>query len=153
MADVTETYHTWTKHIFVCTDCSLRCYATQEAIDEMRRNSFYEEGTTDAQVAEGFDFCLSCLTATEIPGERVLEFPSGHRKTITSAESQQFIDGDNTWLKGAVWELRGLTPEDVRNLDAAADFLRDAPEDWGDTEGTVAKIVALVGMVKKALED
>jgi hypothetical protein len=49
-----------------------------------------------------------------------------------------------------VWELRGLTPDDVRNLDAACGFLEDAPEEWGDTQTTLNKIVALVKAVKEA---
>lgn len=69
MPETTES-RTWTKYAFTCQDCKQLCYASQEAIDEARKDCGYGPELTDAEVAE-FDFCLSCLEGQLIPGEKV----------------------------------------------------------------------------------
>lgn len=61
--------YTWTTHTFVCSACHRLCRASQEAVDEARREGDYGN-LTDAQVAQ-FDFCLSCVAGIDAPGEKV----------------------------------------------------------------------------------
>lgn len=99
---------TWTKHTFKCTDCGQMCYASQEAIDEARKNCWYEQGTTDAQIAEGFEFCLGCLDGKLMVGETVALQPL--RVFVHEADA------------------RGWAQFDSRECDIAECFPNDADE-------------------------
>lgn len=66
------TTHTWTEHTFTCTGCKRVARASQEAIDEVRRSFWFEEGTGDAYVAQSLDFCIACVGGEPGPeGEHV----------------------------------------------------------------------------------
>lgn len=118
-----EEKRTWTQHTFTCTICRRLCFASQEYIDQYRKDSWVEEGTTDAEIAEGIDYCLSCVAGIIAEGEKV--------------------------VRTDIWELRNLTPNDVANIQAAMDVAYgDGDNDMIDVAATVEKVEALVSAVR-----
>lgn len=62
---------TWTEHTSTCRGCGKKFRASQEAIDTVRAAEGYAiTEMTDAQIVEGFDFCLSCVEGP-VEGEHV----------------------------------------------------------------------------------
>lgn len=61
---------TWTEHTFRCVDCGRISRASQEVLDQMRRDEYIEPDTTDAALASNLQFCLAC-NGIYAPGEHV----------------------------------------------------------------------------------
>jgi hypothetical protein len=79
------TPRTWTEHTFVCVDCKRLSYASRESLDECRANlADDEQDTTDAEIANCWEFCLSCAEGEELEGEHVL--PESVAQVVATAE-------------------------------------------------------------------
>lgn len=68
-----RTTHTWTEHTFACTSCKRVARASQEVIDQLRREQdFGDPNVTDAVIAASLDFCFACVNGEPGPeGEHV----------------------------------------------------------------------------------
>lgn len=71
------TQRTWTEHTSTCRGCVRRFRISQEAITlwrETQQDYFTQTGEpapTDAEIAEGFDFCLACAAGEKHDDEHV----------------------------------------------------------------------------------
>lgn len=62
--------HTWTTIVRKCQSCKRDFRVSRESIDMQRANAdFGIPNPTDEQVADSFEFCLSCC-GSDVPGER-----------------------------------------------------------------------------------
>jgi hypothetical protein len=58
---------TWTNFTGVCRSCGESFQASQEAIDETRKDS---PAMTDEEIGTGLDICLECLNGEAVEGEK-----------------------------------------------------------------------------------
>jgi hypothetical protein len=56
---------------FRCCECGRECYASQQGLDSDRRETGSDDDVTDADIVNGWIFCLSCFDGVERPGEHV----------------------------------------------------------------------------------
>jgi hypothetical protein len=59
---------TWTNFTGVCRSCGESFQASQEAIDETRKDS--PAAMTDEAIGTGLDICLECLNGEAVEGEK-----------------------------------------------------------------------------------
>lgn len=115
----------WTTLTFRCCSCKRLTFASREAIDIIRNES-YDPTDTDEDIVGGMDYCLGCINGQSPAGEYADE-----NDTRTEAEQ-------------APWRLTGLTATDVRNIEAAMEVAyEDGDHGMTDVETTLAKVKAL----------
>lgn len=98
---MTAKTRTWTEHTFRCERCTALCYASQEAIDEIRQQEGHGPEVTDVQIVQGITFCLACLEGEQHVGERA----------VPRCYGSEDADGSPTCDGPDVQHVRVRTPE------------------------------------------
>lgn len=138
--------YTWTELVRHCARCNRDYRVSQESLDNARQN--YPPIATDTEIADDFEYCLSCCNGERNTGEHITSLD-------TQVEEMWDVMRDKAAKYDALntpgWNILGLTPRDVFAIAAALEVAcDDDDEPYPGLRDALAKVLPVRDAVQAA---